>query len=117
VPEPVAHLLDLVRLKTEAGALGYEAISARDGEVILRLRRSAPVDRVGLYKRFRNEARVLPGEVRIPRRQFATESDAWLHQLRELLPAVVGHKPRTAAQASVAGADGAGATPDLARPR
>jgi transcription-repair coupling factor (superfamily II helicase) len=124
LPEPVAHLLALVRLKTEAATLGYEAVSARDGEVILRLRRSAPVDRVGLYKRFRNEARVLPGEVRIPRRQFSADPDAWLHQLHELLPAVVGHKPRPAPPATtvaggggVGGVDGAAATSDLARPR
>ena len=30
-PEPVANLLALVRLKTEAARLGFESIAARDG--------------------------------------------------------------------------------------
>ncbi len=113
LPEPVKHLLALVRLKTDAAALGYESVSARDGEVIFRLRRSVPVDRVALYKRFRNEARVLPGEVRVPRRHFAVEPDAWLAQITELLRAVVGHKPRP----TVAPPAEAAVEPDLARPR
>jgi transcription-repair coupling factor (superfamily II helicase) len=122
MPEPVAHLLALVRLKTEAAALGYEAVSARDGDVILRMRRSVPVDRIGLYKRFRNEARVLPGEVRIPRRHFSTEAGKWLAQLHELLPVVVGHKPRPAPavlspEATALQTTQAAADRDLARPR
>jgi transcription-repair coupling factor (superfamily II helicase) len=100
LPESVAHLLELVRLKTEATALGFEGVGARDGEVVLKLRRTVAPDRVALYRRFRNEARIHLGEVRIPRRQFAEEPGAWLAQLRELLPVVTG--ARNAAQEGTA---------------
>jgi transcription-repair coupling factor (superfamily II helicase) len=90
LPEPVANLLAVVRLKTEAAALGYESLATRDGELILKLRRTVAPDRVALYKRFRNEVQVQLGEVRIPRRLMPAETQAWLAALHELLPMVVG---------------------------
>ncbi len=95
-PEPVAHLLALVRLKTEAGALGFESLSARDHEVIFKLKRTVAPDRVALYKRFRNDAAVHLGEIRIPRRRFAADTAQWLDELRELLPIIAGKKPAPA---------------------
>src|SRR5258708_6728559 len=90
LPEPVANLLALVQLKTEAAALGFESLAARDAEVIFKLRRAVAVDRVALYKRFRNEARVQLGEVRVARQHFAAATGQWLTELRELLPLIVG---------------------------
>jgi len=89
-PASVANLLGLVRLKTEAMALGYEAVAERDGEMRFKVNRTISVDRVALYKRFRTEARVQLNEVFIPRRRFSSETAHWLEQLRELLPVIVG---------------------------
>ncbi len=97
-PEPVAHLLAIVRLKTEAARLGYESVALRDGQIALKLRRAVATDRVALYRKYRNDFSASLGEVRIPRRHFAQEPDAWLGQLRELLPLVVG-KAKAAASA------------------
>jgi len=99
LPEPVANLLALVQLKTEAAALGFESLAARDAEVIFKLRRAVAVDRVALYKRFRNEARVQLGEVRVARQHFAAATGQWLTELRELLPLIVG-RPSSAAPGS-----------------
>jgi transcription-repair coupling factor (superfamily II helicase) len=93
-PEPVSNLLGIVRLKTEAAALGYESVALREGDVVLKLRRTVSVDRVGMYKRYRNDARIQPGEVKIPRRRFADNAAEWLTQLSEVLPVVVGHTPQ-----------------------
>ncbi len=90
-PEPTANLIALVRLKTEALGLGYESISARDGEVTLRFSKTIAPDRMALYKRYRNDARVSLGEAHIPRRRFSAEPSVWLAELRELLPIIV-HK-------------------------
>ena len=103
-PDIVQALLGLIRLKTEAAALGFESIAFRDGDVVFKLRRTVTADRVSLYKRYRNEARVQLGEVRMARRLFATGEQEWLGQLRELLPLIVGSKARAVGQA------GAGAT-------
>jgi transcription-repair coupling factor (superfamily II helicase) len=107
-PDPVAHLLALVRLKTEASVLGYESLAARDGEMVLKLRRTVAPDRVGLYKRYRNDATIQLGEIRIPRRRFSDDTNEWLAQLRELLPLAVGKAHHAAAPTP---ATGAGAAP------
>jgi transcription-repair coupling factor (superfamily II helicase) len=109
LPGPVANLLALVRLKTEAAALGYESLAAREGEVIFTLKRTIAPDRVALYKRFRNAVRVQLGEVRIPRRLFPEETQAWLAALHELLPVIVGANRAPAADGAN-GASGAQAT-------
>ena len=96
-PEPVANLLAVTRLKTEATALGVEGVSARDGEVTFRLKRTIAPDRVALYKRYKTDARVQLGEVRLPRRRFAEGQTAFLEELRELLPLIVGSSRLTAA--------------------
>jgi transcription-repair coupling factor (superfamily II helicase) len=89
-PEPVANLLAVTQLKTEAAALGVEGVSARDGEVTIKLKRTIAPDRVALYKRYKTDARVQLGEVRLPRRRFAEGQTAFLRELRELLPVIVG---------------------------
>ncbi len=84
-PPPVQNLLTMVRLKVEAAALGFEAISLKDNELVLTVRRTIVPNRIALYRRFRNEARVQQGVIRIPRRLFGKN---WLEQLHELLPAI-----------------------------
>ncbi|MFL5624094.1 MAG: transcription-repair coupling factor [Ktedonobacteraceae bacterium] len=84
-PQPVQNLLAMVRLKVEAAALGFEAIALKENELILTVKRTIVPNRIVLYRRFRNEARVQQGVIRIPRRLFGKN---WLEQLRELLPAI-----------------------------
>ncbi|HLX39745.1 MAG TPA: transcription-repair coupling factor, partial [Ktedonobacteraceae bacterium] len=84
-PLPVQNLLTIVRLKVEAAALGFEAISLKDNELVLTVRRTVVPNRIALYRRFRNEARVQQGVIRIPRRLFGNN---WIEQLHELLPAI-----------------------------
>ena len=84
-PLAVQNLLAMVRLKVEAAAFGFEAIALKDNELILTVKRTIVPNRIVLYRRFRNEARVQQGVIRIPRRLFGQN---WLEQLRELLPAI-----------------------------
>src|SRR5262249_13624183 len=105
-PEPVAHLLALVRLKTEAAALGYEGISGRSGEVVFKLRKTTRIDRVALVKRFRTAALVQLGEVRLPSRVFSDEPGTLIAEMRELLPALVGAKPLAPQETASAAAAG-----------
>jgi len=84
-PPPVQNLLAMVRLKVEATTMGIEAISVKDNEFVLTVKRTVIPNRIALYRRFRNEARVQQGIVRIPRRLFGPN---WLEQLHELLPAI-----------------------------
>jgi len=84
-PLTVQNLLTMVRLKVEAAALGFEAIALKDTELVLTVKRTIVPNRIVLYRRFRNEARVQQGVIRIPRRLFGKD---WLEQLRELLPAI-----------------------------
>ena len=84
-PQPVQNLLAMVRLKVEAAMLGFEAIAAKDNEFVLTVRRTIVPNRIVLYRRFRNEARVQQGVIRIPRRLLGTN---WMEQLRELLPTI-----------------------------
>ena len=84
-PSPVQNLLTMVRLKVEAANLGFAGISLKDNEFVLTVRRTIVPNRLALYHRFRNEARVQQGVIRIPRRLFGAN---WLEQLRELLPTI-----------------------------
>lgn len=84
-PLAVENLLTMVRMKVEAAALGFEAIALKDNELVLTVKRTIVPNRIVLYRRFRNEARVQQGVIRIPRRLFGKN---WLEQLRELLPAI-----------------------------
>jgi transcription-repair coupling factor (superfamily II helicase) len=113
LPEPVANLLALVRLKTEAALLGYESLAARDGEVTLKLRRTTAPDRVALYKRFHNDARVQLGQIVLPRRVFPAETQAWLHALVELLPLAVGKVQAGSPASPTANGDGRSPRPQL----
>jgi transcription-repair coupling factor (superfamily II helicase) len=84
-PLPAKNLLAMVYLKVEAAKLGFEAITAKDHEFVLTVRRTIVPNRIFLYRRFRNEARVQQGVIHIPRRLLGAN---WMEQLRELLPAI-----------------------------
>jgi transcription-repair coupling factor (superfamily II helicase) len=92
-PLPVQNLLTLVRLKVEAGQLGYESIALKDNEFVLTVKRTIIPNRVVLYRRFRNEARVHQGVIRIPRRLLGPQ---WLDRLHTLLPAIATTASSTA---------------------
>ncbi|MBA2678316.1 MAG: transcription-repair coupling factor, partial [Ktedonobacteraceae bacterium] len=92
IPEPVQNLLMIVRLKTEAAQLGYEAISIKDNELTLTVKRDVVPNRIALYRRFRNDARVQQGIIRIPRRLLGSN---WLEQLQELLPTITASASST----------------------
>jgi transcription-repair coupling factor (superfamily II helicase) len=85
LPPSAQNLLAMVRLKVEAAQLGYESIAVKDNAFVLTVRRSIVPNRIVLYRRFRNEALVQQGVIRIPRRLLGQN---WLGQLRELLPAI-----------------------------
>lgn len=84
-PLPVQNLLTLIRLKVEATRLGFESIALKDNEFVLTVKRTVVPNRIVLYRRFRNEARVQQGVIHIPRRLLGP---GWLEQLKELLPAI-----------------------------
>jgi transcription-repair coupling factor (superfamily II helicase) len=85
LPHPVENLLTLVRLKVQAANLGYEAITMKDSELVLTVKRTIVPNRIILYQRFRNEAHVQQGVIRIPRRLLGTN---WLEHLQDLLPSI-----------------------------
>ncbi len=93
LPKPAQNLLAIVRLKVEASQLGYEAIAVKDNEFVLTVKRSVIPNRIVLYRRFRNEARVQQGVIHIPRRLLGTN---WLGQLQELLPTITAPASSTA---------------------
>jgi transcription-repair coupling factor (superfamily II helicase) len=84
-PLPAKNLLAMVHLKVEAAKLGFEAIAAKDHEFVLTVRRTIVPNRIFLYRRFQNEARVQQGVIHIPRRLLGSN---WMEQLLELLPAI-----------------------------
>lgn len=93
LPLPAQNLMAMIRLKVEAAQLGYEAISVKDHEFVLTVKRAIIPNRIALYRRFRNEAHVQQGVIRIPRRLLGTN---WLSQLRELLPTITTPASSTA---------------------
>ncbi len=92
-PLPVQNLITMVRLKVEASHLGFESIAMKDNELILTVKRTVVPNRILLYRRFRNEARVQQGVIRIPKRLFGQD---WLAQLQDLLPAITTTASSTA---------------------
>jgi transcription-repair coupling factor (superfamily II helicase) len=90
---PVQNLLALVRIKVEAAQLGFESVALKDNEFVLTVRRTVIPNRVVLYRKFRNDARVQQGVIRIPRRLLGAK---WLEQLRDLLPAITTTATSTA---------------------
>ena len=84
-PLPVKNLLAMIRLKVTAANLGFEGIALKDKEFVLTVKRTIVPNRLALYRRFKNEARVQQGVIRIPRRLFGAN---WLQQLNELLPTI-----------------------------
>src|SRR5579885_3416069 len=93
LPLPVQNLLTLVRLKVEAAQRGFEAIAMKDNELVMTVKRTVVPNRILLYRRFRNEARVQQGVIRIPRRLLGPE---WLQQIRDLLPEITAPASSTA---------------------
>jgi len=93
LPMPVQNLLTLVRLKVEAAQRGFEAIAMKDNELVMTVKRTVVPNRILLYRRFRNEARVQQGVIRIPRRLLGSE---WLQQIRDLLPEITASASSTA---------------------
>ena len=92
-PPSVQNLITMVRLKVEASRLGFESIAMKDNEFILTVKRTIVPNRIVLYRRFRNDARVQQGIIRIPKRLFG---ENWLKQLQELLPAITTTASSTA---------------------
>ena len=84
-PLPAQNLLNTVRLKVDAALLGYEAIALKDNELVLTVRRTIVPNRIALYRRFKNDAKVQQGVIRIPRRLFGAN---WFEQLQDLLPTI-----------------------------
>jgi transcription-repair coupling factor (superfamily II helicase) len=92
-PTPVQNLLKIIRMKVEASQLGFESIALKDNAFILTMKRSVIPNRIVLYRRFRNDAQVQQGVIRIPKRLFGPN---WLEQLQELLPAITAPASQTA---------------------
>jgi transcription-repair coupling factor (superfamily II helicase) len=65
----------------------------KDNEFVLTVKRNVIPNRIVLYRRFRNEARVQQGVIHIPRRLLGTN---WLGQLQELLPTITAPASSTA---------------------
>ena len=82
-----------MRLKVEAAHLGYESIAVKDNAFVLTVKRNIIPNRIVLYRRFRNEAQVQQGIIRIPRRLLGQN---WLEQLGDLLPAIAATASSTA---------------------
>lgn len=93
LPQPVQNLLSLIRLKVEAARLGYESISVKDNDFVLTVKRNIVPNRIVLYRRFRNEAHVQQGVIRIPRRLLGSN---WLPQLPDLLTSITTPASSTA---------------------
>jgi transcription-repair coupling factor (superfamily II helicase) len=85
---PVQNLLKLLTLKVEAAELGFEAVALKDGQVVIKTTRNMVLNRLALYRRFRNDVRVQLGLVQIPRGLLPGESQALIASLRELLPQI-----------------------------
>lgn len=93
LPQPVQNLLALVRLKVLAAQLGYESIAIKDNAFVMSVKRNIIPNRINLYRRFRNDAQVQQGVIRIPRRLLGSN---WLEQLHELLPSITAAATPTA---------------------
>ncbi len=93
LPPAVQNLLTLVKIKVEAAQHGYETIAIKDNEFVLTVKRNIVPNRIALYRRFRNDARVQQGVIRIPKRLLGSQ---WLEELRELLPSLTASAASTA---------------------
>ncbi len=85
---PVQNLLKLLYLKVEAAELGFESLALKDGQVVIKTTRNMVLNRLALYRRFRNEARVQLGVVQIPRGHLPGDAAELIASLRELLPQI-----------------------------
>ena len=85
---PVDNLLKLLYLKVEAAEMGFESVTLKEGDVVLKARQNMTPNRVALYRRFRNEVRVQLGVIHIPRRLLPGDPQALIMSLRELIPQI-----------------------------
>ena len=95
-PEVVTNLLALLQLKAEANALGFESISLKNEEWLIKARRTMVPNRVAIYKRFKGVARVEFGLVSFTRGLLPREPQDWLPALRDLLPLISTAERETA---------------------
>jgi transcription-repair coupling factor (superfamily II helicase) len=103
-PPPVANLLKLITLKVEATEKGFESLSVKEGQVVLKARRNMTPNRVALYRRFRNEVKVQLGVIQIPRQLLPADPQELIAALQELVPQIstVGGPQMQTVEASVA---------------
>ena len=87
-PEPVRNLLDILRLKSEAKALGFDSIAFKNDEWILKARAPMVPNRIALYKRFKGHAHVEFGTVSLAKRLLPADPHTALAELRALLPLI-----------------------------
>jgi transcription-repair coupling factor (superfamily II helicase) len=87
-PEPVRNLLDVLRLRCEARALGFESVALKNEEWLIKARSPMVPNRVALYKRFKGQARVEFGVVSLGRRLLPLDPHEALTELRALLPLI-----------------------------
>jgi|SRR5579859_1793629 len=85
---PIENLLKLLTLKVETAEMGFESITLKEGELILKARRNMTPNRVALYRRFRNEVKVQLGVIHIPRRLLPADPQELIATLRELVPQI-----------------------------
>ncbi len=103
-PPPVANLLKLITLKVEATEKGFESLSVKEGQVVLKARRNMTPNRVALYRRFRNEVKVQLGVIQIPRQLLPADPQELIAALQELVPQIstVGGPQMQTVEAGVA---------------
>jgi len=87
-PAAVRNLLDVLRLRCEAKALGFESVALKNDEWVIKARPPMLPNRIAVYKRFNGKAHVEFGVVSIPKRLLPDDPHAALAELRALLPLI-----------------------------
>ncbi|MBA3823168.1 MAG: transcription-repair coupling factor [Ktedonobacterales bacterium] len=87
-PDAVSNLLDILRLKSEAKALGFDSVAFKNDEWIIKARAPMVPNRIALYKRFKGQAHVEFGTVSLAKRLLPADPHAALTELRVLLPLI-----------------------------
>ncbi len=100
LPRPVENLLLFVRVKVLATQAGLAGV-ALDGQTLtVRAREGTVFDRIGLYRRFGMEAKVIQGVLRVPRARLGQDWPGVL--LAVLQETVAANRPRSTPQDSPA---------------
>jgi transcription-repair coupling factor (superfamily II helicase) len=105
LPQPVENLLLFVRVKALATQAGLSGV-ALDGQMLtMRAREGTVFDRIGLYRRFGMEAKVIQGVLWVPRGRLGQD---WPEALLAILQeTVAANRPRPAVQTPPAAATSA----------